>query len=158
MNDALMLESAVYILLKKYFSLEDSYTDLLELFHDITFQTKLGRCCDMVTAAEDTVDLENFSHKSYSFIASHKSAYYSLYLPVALALHFCHKATTGNLRMAKEIAIPMGEYLHIRNDYLGNFANPTPLRKVETGIQNNKCSWLIYEALRAANPRQRKVL
>jgi len=34
-NDALMLESCIYILLKKYFRQEKYYVDLLELFHEV---------------------------------------------------------------------------------------------------------------------------
>ena len=34
-NDAFMLESSVYILLKKYFRQETYYVDLIELFHEV---------------------------------------------------------------------------------------------------------------------------
>jgi hypothetical protein len=34
-NDAFMLEGAIYYLLKKHFRKETYYVDLLELFHDV---------------------------------------------------------------------------------------------------------------------------
>ena len=34
-NDAFLLESAIYFLLKKYFRSEKYYVDLLELFHEV---------------------------------------------------------------------------------------------------------------------------
>lgn len=34
-NDAFMLEGAIYYLLKKHFRQENYYVDLLELFHDV---------------------------------------------------------------------------------------------------------------------------
>ena len=39
-NDAFMLESSIYYLLKKYFRQEKYYVDLIELFHEVTFQTE----------------------------------------------------------------------------------------------------------------------
>lgn len=36
-NDAFMLEGAIYFLLKKHFRKESYYVDLLELFHDVRY-------------------------------------------------------------------------------------------------------------------------
>ncbi|TKA67365.1 Farnesyl pyrophosphate synthase [Cryomyces minteri] len=157
-NDAFMLESSIYILLKKYFRQEKNYVDLLELFHEVTFQTELGQACDLLTAPEDHVDLDNFSLEKYSFIVIFKTAYYSFYLPVALALHFCGLATPLNLRQARAILIPMGEYFQVQDDYLDAYADPATLGKIGTDIQDNKCSWLVNQALRRADASQRAVL
>lgn len=35
-NDAFLLEGAIYFLLKKHFRQEKYYVDLLELFHDVS--------------------------------------------------------------------------------------------------------------------------
>lgn len=157
-NDAFLLESAIYLLLKKYFRQEKYYIDLLELFHEVTLQTELGQSCDLLTAPEDNVDLNKFTMEKFSFIVVFKTAYYSFYLPVALALYFCNKASTLNLNQAKEILIPMGEYFQAQDDYLDNFADPEVLGKIGTDIQDNKCSWLINQALKIASPQQRAVL
>ena len=42
-NDSFMLEGAIYILLKKHFRQDPYYVDLLDLFHEVTFQTELGQ-------------------------------------------------------------------------------------------------------------------
>ncbi|KAJ9640096.1 Farnesyl pyrophosphate synthetase [Coniosporium tulheliwenetii] len=157
-NDAFMLESSIFLLLKKYFRQDKNYVDLMELFHEVTFQTELGQVCDLLTAPEDKVDLDNFSLEKYTFIVIFKTAYYSFYLPVALALHFCGMATEKNLQQAKDILIPMGEYFQVQDDYLDNFADPETLGKIGTDIQDNKCSWLINQALKRASAEQRKVL
>ncbi|KAI5365267.1 Putative polyprenyl synthetase, isoprenoid synthase domain superfamily [Septoria linicola] len=157
-NDAFMLESSIYLLLKKYFKKEKYYVDVIELFHDVTFQTELGQTCDLLTAPEDHVDLDNFSLEKYTFIVIYKTAYYSFYLPVALALHFAGFATEKNLKTAEDILIPMGEYFQVQDDYLDNFADPATLGKIGTDIQDNKCSWLVNQALKKATPEQRKVL
>ncbi|TVY22415.1 Farnesyl pyrophosphate synthase [Lachnellula hyalina] len=157
-NDAFMLESAIYTLLKKYFRSHPAYVDLLELFHEVTFQTELGQLCDLLTAPEDKIDLDNFSMEKYRFIVIYKTAYYSFYLPVALALHQQNIATPENLKQAEDILIPLGEYFQIQDDYLDNFGLPEHIGKIGTDIQDNKCSWLVNQALSIATPEQRKIL
>jgi farnesyl diphosphate synthase len=157
-NDAFMLESAIYRLLKKYFRSHPSYIDLIELFHEVTFQTELGQLCDLLTAPEDKVDLDNFSMEKYQFIVIYKTAYYSFYLPVALALHQSGFATPKNLKQAHDILIPLGEYFQIQDDYLDNFGKPEHIGKIGTDIMDNKCSWLINQALEVATPEQKKIL
>ncbi|KAI1357410.1 farnesyl pyrophosphate synthetase [Xylaria arbuscula] len=157
-NDAFMLESAIYTLLKKHFRSHPSYVDMLELFHEVTLQTELGQLCDLLTAPEDVVNLDNFSLEKYSFIVIYKTAYYSFYLPVALALQMLNIATPKNLKQAEDILIPMGEYFQVQDDYLDNFGLPEHIGKIGTDIQDNKCSWLVNQALKIATPEQRKIL
>ena len=94
----------------------------------------------------------------YTFIVIYKTAYYSFYLPVALALHFSGFATPKNLKQAEDILIPMGEYFQVQDDYLDNFADSKVLGKIGTDIQDNKCSWLVNQALKKCSSEQRKVL
>lgn len=157
-NDSFMLESAIYILLRKHFRLHKDYVDIIELFQEVTFQTELGQSCDLLTAPEDQVDLSNFSMEKYVFIVRYKTAFYSFYLPVALALHFCELATPKNLQQSKDILIAMGEYFQVQDDYLDAYADPKVLGKIGTDIQDNKCSWLVNQALQRASAKQRAVL
>ncbi|KAI3336086.1 terpenoid synthase [Ustulina deusta] len=157
-NDAFMLESAIYTLLKKHFRSHPSYIDMVELFHEVTLQTELGQLCDLLTAPEDVVNLDNFSLQKHSFIVIYKTAYYSFYLPVALALQMLNVATPKNLKLAEDILIPMGEYFQIQDDYLDNYGLPEHIGKIGTDIMDNKCSWLVNKALELATPEQRKIL
>lgn len=157
-NDAFMLESVIYILLKKFFRSHPAYIDLVELFHETTLQTELGQLCDLLTAPEDKVNLDNFSMEKYSFIVVYKTAYYSFYLPVALALHQLNLATPKNLKQAEDILIPLGEYFQVQDDYLDNFGLPEHIGKIGTDIKDNKCSWLVNKALEVVTPEQRKIL
>jgi len=157
-NDAFMLESAIYTLLKKYFRSHPSYIEMIELFHEVTLQTELGQLCDLLTAPEDKVDLNNFSMDKYQFIVIYKTAYYSFYLPVALALYHQNIATPKNLKQAEKILIPLGEYFQIQDDYLDNFGKPEHIGKIGTDIMDNKCSWLINQALERVTPEQRRLL
>ncbi|KOS18963.1 Farnesyl pyrophosphate synthase [Escovopsis weberi] len=157
-NDAFLLESAIYTLLRRFFRSHPAYVDLLELFHEVTLQTELGQLCDLLTAPEDAVNLDNFSLDKYSFIVIYKTAYYSFYLPVALALHQLNIATPNNLKQAEDILIPLGEYFQVQDDYLDNFGLPEHIGKIGTDIKDNKCSWLVNQALKIATPEQRKIL
>lgn len=157
-NDSFMLEGAIYVLLKKYFKQEPYYVDLLELFHDVTFQTELGQLLDLITAPEDHVDLSKFSLAKHSFIVIFKTAYYSFYLPVALAMFAAGCADEKDLKQAQDVLIPLGEYFQIQDDYLDCFGKPEDIGKIGTDIQDNKCSWVVNTALNIATPEQRKTL
>ena len=45
-----------------------------------------------------------------------------------------------------------------QDDYLDCYGSPEVIGKIGTDIQDNKCSWLVVQALDRATPKQRKVL
>ncbi|GMM54880.1 bifunctional (2E,6E)-farnesyl diphosphate synthase/dimethylallyltranstransferase [Maudiozyma humilis] len=157
-NDAFMLEAAIYSLLKSHFKQDSYYVDLIELFHEVTLQTELGQLLDLITAPEDSVDLNKFSLAKHSFIVIFKTAYYSFYLPVALAMYVAGVHDAKDLKQAQDVLIPLGEYFQIQDDYLDCFGTPEQIGKIGTDIQDNKCSWLVNKALELVTPEQRKVL
>ncbi|KAJ8087001.1 Farnesyl pyrophosphate synthetase [Marasmius tenuissimus] len=167
-NDSFMLEAALYYLLKKHFKQDSCYVDLLELFLEITHLTEMGQLIDLITAPEDEVDLNRFSLKKHSLIVIYKTAFYSFYLPVALAMRMCGvpdsytDASTGTelkpYEVANSILIPLGEYFQIQDDYLDFSGTPAQIGKVGTDIVDNKCSWVINTALALATPEQRRIL
>ncbi|KAL7274787.1 Farnesyl pyrophosphate synthetase [Rhizina undulata] len=157
-NDAFLLESSIYLLLKKHFRDTPYYLDLIELFHETTLQTELGQLLDLLTAPEDKVDLSNFNYEKYYFIVRYKTAFYSFYLPVALAMHQAGIATPENLQRAKDVLIPLGEYFQVQDDYLDCYGDPVHIGKIGTDILDNKCSWLVNKALELVTPDQKKIL
>lgn len=157
-NDSFMLEGAIYMILKKYFRSDLYYLDLLDLFHEVTFQTECGQLLDLITAPEDHVDLLKFTLEKHSFIVIYKTAFYSFYLPVALAMFAAGVNNEQDLKQAKDILIPIGEYFQIQDDYLDCFGKPEDIGKIGTDIQDNKCSWVVNTALKLATPEQRKIL
>ncbi|CAI4213840.1 unnamed protein product [Parascedosporium putredinis] len=157
-NDAFMLETAIYTLLKKYFREHPRYIELVELFHDITFKTEMGQLADLLTAPEDNVNLDNFSLDKHSFIVIYKTAWYSFYLPVALALYLLDIATPANLKQAEDILIPLGEYFQVQDDYLDNFGLPEHIGKIGTDIMDNKCSWLVNANYGSKDPAKEAVV
>ncbi|KAJ6470064.1 farnesyl-diphosphate synthase [Mycena vitilis] len=167
-NDAVLLESAIYQLLKLHFRNETYYVDLMELFHETTFQTSTGQLLDLITAPEDSVDLSKMSLEKFQLIARYKTAYYSFYLPVALAMLMCEipsayqskssGKTIHAYELARSILLPIGEYFQVQDDFLDFTGTPEQIGKVGTDIVDNKCSWCINTALGAASPEQRAVL
>ncbi|EDK43780.1 Farnesyl pyrophosphate synthetase [Lodderomyces elongisporus] len=157
-NDSFMLEGAIYEILRKHFRQDSYYVDLLDLFHEVTFQTELGQLLDLVTADEEHVDLSKFSLAKHSFIVIFKTAYYSFYLPVALAMYMSGISDAKDLQQVKDILIPLGEYFQIQDDFLDCFGTPEQIGKIGTDIKDNKCSWVVNQALLNASPEQRKVL
>lgn len=157
-NDAFILESAIYVLLKKYFRQESYYLNLIELYHDISLDTELGQLVDLITAPENHVDLNNFSLEKHTYIVTYKTALYSFYLPVALAMYMAGMATEYNLNEARKVLIPLGTYFQVQDDYLDLYGNLEITGKIGTDIQDNKCSWLINVALEKASPEQRNIL
>jgi farnesyl diphosphate synthase len=77
----------------------------------------LGQLLDLLTASEDTVDLSKFSLAKHSFIVTHKTAFYSFYLPVALAMYMAGISDEADLKQAEDILIPLGEYFQIQVPY-----------------------------------------
>lgn len=157
-NDSFMLEGAIYMLLKKHFRQDLYYVDLLDLFHEVTFQTELGQLLDLVTADEEHVDLSKFTLAKHSFIVIFKTAYYSFYLPVALAMYMCGINSEEDLKQVRDVLIPLGEYFQIQDDFLDCFGTPEQIGKIGTDIKDNKCSWVVNQALLKATPEQRKLL
>ena len=46
----------------------------------------------------------------------------------------------------------------VQDDYIDCFGDPEVTGKVGTDIEDNKCSWLIVQALKRVSPEQRKTL
>ncbi|KAJ2557161.1 Farnesyl pyrophosphate synthetase [Coemansia sp. RSA 1933] len=158
-NDAFILESCIYRLLKKYFRSQPYYIDLIELLHETSYQTELGQMVDLLTAPENDVNLDRFSIQKHGYIVEYKTAYYSFYLPVAMALLMTGSpADSLVFQTAKDILIPLGVYFQIQDDYLDCYGNPDFIGKIGTDIEDNKCSWLVVQALDRVSPDQRQLL
>ncbi|KAF7344610.1 hypothetical protein MSAN_01943300 [Mycena sanguinolenta] len=170
-NDAVLIESAIYFLLKTHFRNETYYIDLVELFHEAyctptTFQTATGQLLDLINAPE-SVDLSKLSLKK-QLIARYKTAYYSFYLPVALGMLMSKipetyeskssGKTVHAYKLAQSILLPIGEYFQVQDDFLDFAGTPEQIGKIGTDIVDNKCSWCITTALLAASPEQRAIL
>ncbi|KAL5290163.1 FDPS family protein [Megaselia abdita] len=154
-NDALMIENAIFWILKKYFSEKEYYTRLLELFHEIIFITIVGQAGDLKTSSNK---VDSFSMEMYKTIAANKTSYYTFYLPVALAMNMAEFKHPEAFRQAKTILLEIGHFFQVQDDFLDCFGDPETTGKIGTDIQENKCSWLAVVAMQRANDSQKSVM
>ena len=94
----------------------------------------------------------------HHLIVVYKTAFYSFYLPVALAMHMSGVKNPESYAAALDILIPLGEYFQIQDDILDCYGDRALIGKIGTDILDNKCSWNINVALKVATPEQRQVL
>lgn len=83
-NDGIMIQSCIFHILKKHFENKTYYVKLVETFNDAIFTTTVGQSMDLRTANKNVT---NFTMDRYKTIVAHKTAYYTFYAPVALAMH-----------------------------------------------------------------------
>ncbi|XP_067878687.1 farnesyl pyrophosphate synthase isoform X2 [Heterodontus francisci] len=157
-NDSYLLEATVYQLLRKYTRGQPYYLNLLELFLQTAYQTELGQSLDLMTAQPSKIDLDRFTEQRYKAIVKYKTAFYSFYLPVAAAMYMAAIDGEAEQSSAKTILLEMGEFFQIQDDYLDCYGDPEITGKIGTDIEDNKCSWLVVQALKKVNVQQRQVL
>ncbi|XRB08188.1 farnesyl pyrophosphate synthase [Pycnococcus provasolii] len=157
-NDGILLESAIYRLLKNHFAKHRRYADMLEVFHEVTFQTATGQMLDLITAPIGKVDLSKYTMETYTNIVVYKTAFYTFYLPVACGMLLGGVRSTKAYDTAKEICVAMGEYFQVQDDFLDCYGAPEVIGKIGTDIGDNKCGWLVCKALLKANDAQREVI
>lgn len=62
-NDAILIESGLYSILRRHFSGLPSYVPILELFHDVTLKTSMGQALDGQNIIDGRPNLEAFTMK-----------------------------------------------------------------------------------------------
>ena len=70
----------------------------------------------------------------HHLIVVYKTAFYSFYLPVALAMRMVGIADESAYKLALSILLPLGEYFQVQDDYLDCYAPPEVLGKIGTDI------------------------
>jgi len=124
-NDSLILESFVYKILKKYFSGEPYYFQLVDIFLEVTRQTEYGQLLDLTSQPlNGSIDFSRFTMERYVSIVKYKTSFYSFYLPVACGMILAGITDPLLYDQAREILLVMGEYFQIQDDYLDCFGAP----------------------------------
>ncbi|XP_073408420.1 farnesyl pyrophosphate synthase-like isoform X2 [Dendrobates tinctorius] len=157
-NDSFLLEASIYRVLKKYCRQQPYYLSLLELFLETSYKTELGQTLGLIMAQPGKVDLDRYTECRYKSIVKYKTAFYSFYLPVAAAMYLAGIDSEDDHQNAKTILLEMGEFFQVQDDYLDCYGDPSITGKIGTDIQDNKCCWLVVEALKRVTPEQRDVL
>lgn len=158
-NDGIMLESAIYQLLRTHLKGKDCYLEVMELLQETTMKTVMGQCLDLLsTNFGKKINLNLFTMDRYNSIVKYKTAYYTFVLPVTIAMYFAGIRDLEMHRQAKTILLEMGHFFQVQDDFLDCYGDPGVTGKCGTDIQEGKCTWLIVVALQRATPEQRKIL
>lgn len=160
-NDGFLLQAHLYRVLRKHFAGSTHYLQLIELFNQTTWETELGQLLDLTSQplpGAGQIDLDRFTIERYKLIVKYKTAFYSFVLPVACGLVLGGLGAAADKQDVKDILLLMGEYFQVQDDYLDCYADPSVLGKVGTDVQDNKCSWLVVQALNKASEEQRAFL
>merc|ERR1719401_1294032 len=146
----------VYRALKRHFWQEPYYHQLVDLFQETTFQTECGQLLDLLCT---TIPLSEFSTNRWTLIVKYKTAFYSFYCSVALAMIVCGIDSKKAFNAAREPLLKMGIYFQAQDDFLDCFGTPEQIGKIGTDIQDRKCGWLFVLAYnKLASPEQKKFL
>ncbi|XP_036143823.1 farnesyl pyrophosphate synthase [Monomorium pharaonis] len=157
-NDGLILMSAMFYLIQKYFKEKEYYVNLLETFQNIIWKTVIGQSLDLIsTNFGKKPNLNLFTMDRYNSLIKYKTAYYSFLLPATAAMHMAGIKDPEIFRQAETILLEMGHLFQVQDDYLSCFAD-SEICKDNTDIQEGKCTWLVVVALQRATPEQRKIL
>ena len=132
-NDCILLECHIYRLLKMFVSDSRCYAKILDLFHDVTYQTSVGQMLDLITAPVGKADLSKYTLATYKNIVKYKTAFYSFVLPVCSAMLLLGIDGEREHEIAREVLLPMGEYFQVQDDYLDAFGDPEVIGKVRAG-------------------------
>ena len=159
-NDAVTIEALVYKILKRHFSQDACYAQLVDLMMETTFQTELGQLLDTMC---DNLELSDFSLDRWTSIVTYKTAFYSFYLSVAFAMVYAGITDQAAYDSARNILIKMGVYFQAQDDYLDCYGTPEQIGKIGTDIESKKCGFLFCHAYNGLTtpkitPEQKKLL
>ncbi|KYM96520.1 Farnesyl pyrophosphate synthase, partial [Cyphomyrmex costatus] len=158
-NDGVLLQTAMFYLIKKYFKEKDYYVNLLETFNDVEFKSIIGQSSDLFYANfGKKPNLDLFTMNEYNSIAKYKTSYYSFVMPIIVAMHMAGIKDQVMFREAKTISFKIGNLYQVQNDYLDLFGKFDVCGKDGTDIQEGKCTWFVVLALQRVTPEQRKIL
>lgn len=159
-NDTIILMTQIDILLHKYFGNDPSmFMQLHRVLTETAYQTELGQSLDLTTQPpQGPIDLSLYTEERHRLIVEYKTAYYSFYCPIALALILTGKGDHKTLDICKEICVKMGIYFQVQDDYLDCYGSPEQIGKIGTDIQDSKCGWLVVQALQIASDAQCRII
>ncbi|KAI1301905.1 Farnesyl pyrophosphate synthase [Halotydeus destructor] len=149
-NDAELIKSALYQLMKIYIRGQPFYTEMLELLLETTRQTNFGQCLDLITPGDFSV----ISLERQQTIVKYKTSFYTFCLPVRLALYLAEIGDPSVHEQVEKVLLDIGQLFQAQDDFIDCYGDPKLTGKVGTDIQDAKCTWLIATAVDLADGRQ----
>ncbi|MFH4979185.1 hypothetical protein AB6A40_005894 [Gnathostoma spinigerum] len=152
-NDALMLESAVDIIIRDAVQCDPNRSLIKDAICKTKQITIMGQMLDM-----NSSKLEDCTWKRYENIVRHKTSYYSFFAPLHLALLLADERAFDKEIM--RIAIKLGYLFQAQDDYLDCFGNASVTGKVGTDLRDGKCTWITCKTKEKvlSYPSEKKIL
>ncbi|GFX29380.1 farnesyl pyrophosphate synthase [Trichonephila clavipes] len=157
-NDALLLQSGIFKLLKIHFKGLKCYDYLLHEFIQVNHNTVYGQCLDMLfNPINQKPRFENFTFQNYQVLVEHKTSNYTFCLPVHLAMHLAGKSTDNDFILTEKLCKKLGLYFQSQDDYLDCFGDSKVTGKFGNDIREGKCTWFSVKFLEEASESTRKL-
>ncbi|XP_055705666.1 farnesyl pyrophosphate synthase-like [Phlebotomus papatasi] len=153
-NDAFMLESSMYFILKKHFSHLDCYVKIVQLYREIVFVGSIGEHLDIQTQYQD---FTTFTMDQYKKLVQNKTIYPGGYIPMTIALHFAGVTDPDIFQKTKSMCLAYGELYQFQNDFNDCYGDPEVNDNIGKYIEEGKCTWLAVKFLEIATPAQKEI-
>lgn len=126
----------------------DEKNQAISAFAQTVINTGLGEMLDIEGVGEDVITIHLL-----------KTSYYTIIDPLQLGIILAGNPTSSRLRGVKEFGENLGLAFQIQDDILGMFGDEKVLGKsVPSDLEEHKNTLLITQALKKANPEQKKIL
>ncbi len=101
-----------------------------------------------------SIDL--YTEEHYYTVVTWKTSYYTIVLPIMCGLLISPLSSLVDHPELKSIAVSIGIYFQVQDDYLDCYGDIKQTGKIGTDIQERKCSWLIVQAIKLLNDNELK--
>ncbi|XP_072399658.1 uncharacterized protein [Diabrotica undecimpunctata] len=144
-NDTCLLQTSIFILLKKYFKDHPNYPRFIELFHSCLYTTFQGHNLELISK-----DINGFHMNVIERIAKYKIATGCFNWPLKCAVYLANLDPTHYLDQGRNIIEEIAVYKKIKADFLDSFGN----HPQHVNIKQGYCSWLAVKLLETCNSNQ----
>uniref|UniRef100_A0A1L8DZE3 Putative polyprenyl synthetase n=2 Tax=Nyssomyia neivai TaxID=330878 RepID=A0A1L8DZE3_9DIPT len=153
-NDACILESAMYYLLRENFGHLDCYIDLVQYMQESSLLLYMGQHLEM----KYSKDVFQTSLELYKATTKTASTCIVSYLPVMLGMTLAGYKNMEDIKKAQGILSQLGYFYLVENDYLECFGDPNLSGKPGRDIQMGRCRWPIVAFVEVASPEQKELM
>lgn len=135
---------------------------MISMLHDVHMKTCIGQFYDTTSMYDaDALDATKPLHSTttyreytcsvYNRIVKFKTAYYTYHLPMIFGLAVTNRLNSVRAAVVENLAVVMGEYFQVQDDFLDCFGDPVAIGKIGTDIEDKKCCWLAAKFLDTTN-------
>ncbi|KAG9396430.1 Polyprenyl synthetase [Carpediemonas membranifera] len=158
-NDGFLLESTCLATVAMIEEEIEMGGDLTRLIQKVIRYTEIGQMVDIESDLDgessifDSLESAMKFRAVYESIHQHKTAYYTVHLPIAAGLMLgTHYTTHMSLERGFEsqltrATLPIGRYFQIQDDFLDMFGSIEKLGKPGMDLAEGKCGWTLVEGV-----------